>query len=66
MIQTLTFDGLKAHDQRLVESALRASAYAYAPYSGFAVGAAVSTNEEKIIAGANLETHLIRLASVPK
>jgi cytidine deaminase len=55
MNRTLTFDELEHPDQCLVESALRASAYAYAPYSGFAVGAAVSTSEEKIVAGANLE-----------
>jgi cytidine deaminase len=42
-------------DRELVENAQRASARAYAPYSLFAVGAAVRTNSAAIYSGANLE-----------
>lgn len=42
-------------DRQLVEAALAASARAYAPYSGFAVGAAVRTASNRIFTGANLE-----------
>jgi cytidine deaminase len=55
MSRTLGFDQLNTYDKRLVENALLASARAYAPYSGFAVGAALSINREKILMGANLE-----------
>src|SRR5437870_10687359 len=51
----LTFADLDLDDQRLVDNALRASAHAYAPYSGFAVGAAVRTRDGKIVVGSNLE-----------
>lgn len=46
---------LPASDARLVEAALTASANAYAPYSAFAVGAAVLTASGAIYAGANIE-----------
>jgi cytidine deaminase len=46
---------LSAADRMLVETALQASANAYAPYSGFAVGAAVRTRAGGIHAGSNLE-----------
>jgi cytidine deaminase len=39
----------------LVERALAATAHAYAPYSGFAVGAAVRTKSGRIYNGANIE-----------
>ena len=39
----------------LFEKARAAAANAYAPYSGFAVGAAVETADGRIFAGANLE-----------
>jgi cytidine deaminase len=55
MTRTLTFAELDPADQKLVEQALAASARAYAPYSGFAVGAALRTRRDKIITGANLE-----------
>ncbi len=54
MRQVSLYD-LSEEDQRLVEAALEASARAYAPYSGFAVGAAVRTASNKLFAGANLE-----------
>jgi cytidine deaminase len=39
----------------LLEAALRARAHAYAPYSGFAVGAAVRCGDGSIHAGCNVE-----------
>lgn len=41
--------------QELVEAARRARANAYAPYSRFAVGAAVRTTDGRIFAGCNIE-----------
>jgi cytidine deaminase len=48
-------DELLPADQALVAAALSASARAYAPYSGFAVGAAVRTRSGAVLSGANLE-----------
>src|SRR6185369_5360764 len=42
--------------RRLVTAALRARAYAVAPYSKFKVGAAILTASGKIIGGANVES----------
>ena len=42
-------------DERLVEAARAARARAYAPYSRFAVGAAVLTRAGDIVTGANVE-----------
>lgn len=39
----------------LVQEALKAKASAYAPYSNFPVGAALYTEDKKIITGANVE-----------
>lgn len=55
MNQRLTLIDLSDQDQRLLEAAREASAHAYAPYSGFAVGAAVRTRSGRIFPGANLE-----------
>lgn len=41
--------------QQLVESAARARRWAYVPYSGYAVGAAVLTDSGKIYDGVNVE-----------
>lgn len=46
---------LEAVDAALVEEAQRAARNAYAPYSGFAVGAAVRTRSGNLYTGANLE-----------
>lgn len=40
----------------LIEAALRARAYARAPYSGFHVGAAVEDSEGRIYTGCNVES----------
>lgn len=40
---------------QLVDAALAARKYAYAPYSKFTVGAAVATEDEAIFRGANVE-----------
>jgi cytidine deaminase len=42
-------------DRRLLDIALDATGHAYAPYSGFAVGAAVRTKSGRVYAGSNLE-----------
>ena len=42
-------------DEELVERARQAMANAYAPYSGFAVGAAVRSASGAVYAGANVE-----------
>jgi cytidine deaminase len=39
----------------LLRAALAAAEHAYAPYSGFAVGAAVETDDGRVFAGANME-----------
>jgi cytidine deaminase len=55
MIQTKKFGDLSDSDQRLVASARDVSMNAYAPYSGFAVGAAVRTKSGGVFTGTNLE-----------
>lgn len=41
--------------QPLIESATQARQNAYAPYSGFAVGAALLTEDDTIVTGCNVE-----------
>ena len=46
---------MNANDRDLIEKALQASGNAYAPYSGFAVGAAVRSRRGEVYLGSNLE-----------
>lgn len=55
MSRIVTLAELDEADRCLVEKALAATAHAYAPYSGFAVGAAVRTKSKKHYTGANIE-----------
>ena len=47
----------------LFQAATKAAANAYAPYSGFAVGAAVETSDGEIFVGANMENASYGLTS---
>ena len=42
-------------NQELIRAAIEAMGYAYTPYSGFQVGAALLTEEGKIYSGCNIE-----------
>jgi cytidine deaminase len=55
MILTKKFGDLSDPERRLIVSARDTSMNAYAPYSGFAVGAAVQTKSGQVFTGANLE-----------
>ena len=46
---------LSPTEQTLVQAARAARAHAYAPYSGYAVGAAVLTDDGRVFAGCNVE-----------
>lgn len=50
-----TLDELNPSDRELIIAAREASANAYAPYSGFHVGAAVRLGNGAIVSGANIE-----------
>jgi len=54
-MKTVKLDELSKTDRDLVLAARKAADNAYAPYSGFAVGAAVRARDGKIHIGANLE-----------
>src|SRR5438046_8719651 len=55
MIQTRKFGDLGHSEQRLIAVARDASMNSSAPYSGFAVGAAVRSRSGAVFSGANLE-----------
>ena len=55
MTQTRKFGDLGEAERRLIASARDISINAYAPYSGFAVGAAVRSRSGAVFTGANLE-----------
>jgi cytidine deaminase len=46
---------LSPEEQALIEAARRAQQQAYAPYSGYAVGAAVRTPDGRLFTGCNIE-----------
>jgi cytidine deaminase len=46
---------LSPAEQALAQAARAARAHAYAPYSGYAVGAAVLTDDGRVFAGCNVE-----------
>jgi len=46
---------LSPEDQALIEAARQAQQQAYAPYSGYAVGAAVRTADGRLFTGCNIE-----------
>ena len=54
-MRRISLGELNEADQELVKAAQAASARAYAPYSGFAVGSAVRSASKKVYTGANLE-----------
>jgi cytidine deaminase len=57
-VRLMEYDGpdeLPEEQQKLVQSAMEAARSAYAPYSGYYVGAAVLLNNGKTIAGNNQE-----------
>jgi len=49
----------------LVAQALKARTRAYAPYSGYQVGAALLTEDGDVILGCNVKTRPIRPPSAP-
>ena len=54
-VEVVTDDELSAEDRRLVEEAREATRRAYAPYSHFAVGAAILLDNGEIVVGSNQE-----------
>ncbi len=51
----MKISALQPTEQKLYQAALQARELAYAPYSRFAVGAAVLTNDGRIFSGCNVE-----------
>jgi cytidine deaminase len=54
-MQTRDYSELAAADRELLAAARQARAGAYAPYSGFPVGAALRTADGRIFTGCNIE-----------
>jgi cytidine deaminase len=50
-----SLDDMSTQDRDLVQTALAAAAHAYAPYSGYAVGAALRTRSGVVYRGCNVE-----------
>lgn len=62
-MKNINFEELKQEYKNLVQSAEEASHKSYNPYSGIAVGAAILTDNGKIIKGANIENASFRLTT---
>ncbi len=61
-MENTNFEKIKQEYKKLVQSAEDASHKSYNPYSGIAVGAAILTDSNKIIKGANIENASFRLS----
>lgn len=55
IIRVYQFDELNADDQKLIKTAMEATARSYVPYSHFSVGAAALLNNGTIVTGTNQE-----------
>ena len=55
IIKVYQYDELNADDQKLIKTAMEATARSYAPYSHFSVGVAVLLNNGTIVTGTNQE-----------
>lgn len=53
----------KADLQRMKDAALSAQSHSYSPYSGYAVGAALLTDDGRVFAGTNVENAAYPLGS---
>lgn len=54
-LQTIAFEDLSKQDQELLNAAKQAASKAFAPYSGFRVGAAARMSNGEIVIGSNQE-----------
>ena len=62
-MEKINFEELKQEYKNLLQSAEEASHRAYSPYSHIEVGAAILTDSNKIIKGANIENASFRLTT---
>ncbi len=62
-MENINFKELKEEYKDLVQSAEEASHRAHNPYSNIAVGAAILTDSNKVIQGANIENASFRLST---
>jgi cytidine deaminase len=58
----INFEELKQEYKDLLEQAEKARGHSYSPYSRVAVGAAILTNSNRIIKGANVENAVLGLS----
>ena len=57
MVKSVTSDdkGILMTNEQLIQAAAEAKQFAYAPYSGFKVGAALLTEDGRVFTGCNIE-----------